>query len=107
MVLLVLQPLVAANILSEKMSVSVLRVAAHHPVQPADLLGHGGVDTGHVLLATAHSEGDNTYLGVDGVGGVGGVLRTDQRAASVTTAGVSAFLSSGTNHGVVESEPPA
>ena len=89
------------------MSVSVLRVAAQGPVQPANLLGQGDVDPGHVLLAAAHPEGDDAHLGVESVGGVGRVLGTDQRSPSVTPAGVTAGLAPGTNQGGVELEPPA
>ena len=107
MVLLVLEPLVAADEVPELVFVPVLLVAAHHPVQPADLLGQRGVDPGHVLLPATHSEGHDAHLGVGGVGGVSGVLGADQGAAPVTFAGVLARYTSGTDEGGVQSEPLA
>jgi len=102
--LLLLQPLVTVGIVGNLMSGTVLRVTAQHPVHPTDLLSHRDVHTGHVLLSTTHSEGHDPYLGVDGMGGVGGVLGADQRTSSVTTTGVTAGLTTSADKGGVKSE---
>merc|ERR1719431_74036 len=79
-------------------------LAGHGVVDPADSLRNRGVDSGGVVLATANSPGHDAGLDV----GIGVILAgTDQRAASVSLAGVLPINSSSTDEGVIKLEPLA
>merc|ERR1712088_598181 len=79
-------------------------LAGHGIVDPADSLRNRGVDSRGVVLATANAPGHDAGLDV----GVGVVLAgTDQRAATVSLAGVLPINSSSTDEGVIKLEPLA